>query len=136
MNLASIRDVESHIPRVKGDPRLSAARFRANLIITGPDAYHEDTWRRIKIGYYEYDVSCRTARCKMPNVDQITGERHPSEPDRTLRSFRDVDVGAGKGVGCLGMQLVPCFKEGAVRVGDEVTVLEVADGEREPYIKQ
>lgn len=110
------------MPKVKGAPRLSAARFRANLIITGPEAYHEDTWRRVKIGYYEYDVLCRTARCKMPNVDQVTGDRHPSEPDRTLRSFRAVDEGAGPNIGCLGMQMVPIAKESALRVGDEVSL--------------
>lgn len=121
------------MPAVKGAPRLSAARFRANLIITGPDAYHEDTWRRIKIGYYEYDVSARTARCKMPNVDQVTGERHASEPDRTLRSFRAIDEGTGPNVGCLGMQMVPVAPESAVRVGDEVTVIEVGEHH---YIKQ
>jgi len=115
------------MPKIKGAPRLSAARFRANLIITGPEAYHEDTWRRIKIGFYEYDVSARTARCKMPNVDQVTGERHSSEPDRTLRSFRNVDAGAGPNVGCLGMQMVPISKESALRVGDEITVLEIGD---------
>jgi uncharacterized protein YcbX len=121
------------MPKVKGAPRLSAARFRANLIITGPDAYHEDTWRRIKIGYYEYDVSCRTARCKMPNVDPVTAEVHPSEPDKTLRSFRDVDPGTGPNIGCLGMQLVPIAREGALRVGDEITVLEVGE---HVYMKQ
>jgi uncharacterized protein YcbX len=117
------------MPKVKGTPRLSAARFRANLIITGPEAYHEDTWRRIKIGYYEYDVSCRTARCKMPNVDQVTGEHHPSEPDKTLRGFRAIDAGAGSHIGCLGMQMVPISTESALRVGDEVTVLEVGEHE-------
>ena len=124
------------MPKVKGAPRLSVARFRANLIITGPDAYHEDTWRRIKIGYYEYDVSCRTARCKMPNVEQLgpnAGERHPSEPDKTIRSFRAVDEGTGPNIGCLGMQLVPVAREGALRVGDEITVLEVGE---HVYIKQ
>ena len=133
INLASVRDVERQMPKVKGEPRLSASRFRANLIITGPEAYHEDTWRRIKIGYYEYDVSCRTARCKLPNVDQATGERHPAEPDKTLRSFRAVDEGTGPNIGCLGMQLVPVQKESALRVGDEVTVLEVGE---HVYIKQ
>ncbi|ESZ95498.1 hypothetical protein SBOR_4152 [Sclerotinia borealis F-4128] len=127
INLASIRDVESRMPKVKGAPRLSAGRFRANLIITGPPAYHEDDWRRIKIGFYEYDVSCRTVRCKMPNVDQETGERHTSEPDKTIRSFRAIDKGAGKNLGCLGMQLVPTTKESALRVGDEITVLEVGE---------
>jgi uncharacterized protein YcbX len=69
----------------------------------------------------------------MPNVDQKTGEKHPTEPDRTLRSFRAVDEGAGQNMGCLGMQLVPISKEGALRVGDEITVLEVGE---HVYVKQ
>lgn len=124
INLASVRDVERQMPKTKGTPRLSAARFRANLIITGPEAYNEETWRRIKIGFYEYDVSCRTTRCNLPNVDQSSGEKHASEPAKTLRSFRAVDEGAGPNVGCLGMQMVPLSKESALRVGDEITVLE------------
>jgi uncharacterized protein YcbX len=120
------------MPFVKGTPRLSATRFRPNLIVTGPEAYHEDTWKRIKIGFYEYDVSCRTTRCKLPNVDQFTGQKHASEPDKTLRSFRAVDEGAGPHVGCLGVQMVPISKESAIRVGDEITVLE--SGEHH-YIK-
>ncbi|RDW92124.1 hypothetical protein BP5796_01518 [Coleophoma crateriformis] len=127
INLASVRDVERQMPKTKDTPRLSAARFRANLIITGPPAYHEDTWRKIKIGFYEYDVSCRTTRCKLPNVDQVTAERHASEPDKTLRSFRNVDEGAGPNIGCLGMQMVPIAKDSALKVGDEIIVLEVVD---------
>lgn len=46
----------------------------------------------------------------MPNVDQDTGFRHPVEPDRSLRKYRDVDPGI-KGVGCLGMQLTPLFRD-------------------------
>jgi uncharacterized protein YcbX len=120
------------VPRVKGAPRLSATEFRANLIITGPEAYDEDSWRRIKIGFYEYDVSSRTTRGRLPNVDQSTGDCHPSEPDKTICSFRVVEGGAGPNPGCLGRQLVPIAKESALRVGDEITVLEV---EEHVYIK-
>lgn len=133
INLASIRDVESKMPKEPGAPRLSAQRFRANIIITGPEPYVEDSWKKIKIGFYEYAVSCRTARCKMPNVDHVTGEKHPSEPDRTLRSFRAVDAGAGPNVGCLGMQLVPISLQSEMKCGDEVTALE--HGEH-VYVKQ
>jgi uncharacterized protein YcbX len=45
INLASVRDLESRLPDTKGAGRLSAANFRANLIITGPEAYTEDTWK-------------------------------------------------------------------------------------------
>lgn len=106
------------MPRVKGGPRLSAAQFRANLIITGPEAFHEDSWRKIKIGYYEYDVSYRTTRSKLNNTTE-----QQSEPDQSLRSFRNID--AGQNIESLGMQMLPLAKESAVRVGDEITVLEV-----------
>lgn len=53
-------------------------------------------------------ILTNTSRCKMPNVDQDTGLRHPAEPDRSLRKHREVDAGA-KNKGCLGMQLTPLF---------------------------
>jgi hypothetical protein len=67
----------------------------------------------------------------MPNVDQDTGHRHPVEPDKSLRKFREVDEGA-KHKGCLGMQLTPLFPktdspedlESWVEVGMSVDVLE------------
>ncbi|EHK99922.1 hypothetical protein M7I_4177 [Glarea lozoyensis 74030] len=68
-----------------------------------------------------------TTRCKLPNVDQSTGQNHASEPDKTLRSFRAVDEGAGPNVGCLGVQMIPISKESALRVGDEITVLETGE---------
>lgn len=185
INLASIRDVERQMPAVKGAPRLSARRFRANIIskqalflhqkwfhksqklttsfptVTGPPAYTEDTWKTVKIGFYEYAVSCRTARCKLPNVNQTNGQKDlgykgaegkGEEPDGTLRRVRQVDEGA-KGYGVLGMQMCPLFsgagnqtgggsnwngagvnsKEGRIAVGDEIKVLE--EGEHF-YVRQ
>ncbi|KFY77018.1 hypothetical protein V499_03483 [Pseudogymnoascus sp. VKM F-103] len=127
MNLASVRDLEGKLPKVKGVPSLSAKRFRANIIVTGPEPYEEDTWKRVRIGSYEFAFSCRTARCKLPNVDPVSGEVHASEPDRTLRKLRNVDAGAGKYVGCLGMQVVPISKESVMDVGDEVVPLEYGE---------
>jgi uncharacterized protein YcbX len=116
-------------------PNQTAKNNTNNHPVTGPEPYTEDTWKRVKIGYYEYAVSCRTTRCKLPNVDQDTGERHPSEPDKTLRTFRAVDPGAGPNSGCLGMQLVPIIdgRENQMKVGEEVIALE--HGEHY-YIKQ
>jgi len=125
--------VESQIKKAGDSFRLSVTRFRANIIVSGPEAYEEDSWKKIRIGGYSYAVSCRTARCKLPNVDQVTGQRHRLEPDRTLRSVRNIDAGAGDKIGCLGMQMVPWAQESAIQVGDEVQVLE--EGEHF-YIKQ
>lgn len=76
----------------------------------------------------------------MPNVDPDTGTRHPVEPDRSLRRFREVDEGA-KLKGCLGMQMTPLFDkadlpddlESWVEVGMSVEVL---DRGTHLYVKQ
>ena len=147
LNLASVRDVAARC--ASAIPCLSVRRFRANIIIQGPDAYAEDSWKRIRVvsrdrgrrktkhcltsadlskkkeqeeqqqpvnrkeeeGEEEEDAieiytSCRTVRCRLPNVDPDTGIRHPAEPDRTLKSFRRIDAGDPNNA-CLGMQLVP-----------------------------
>ncbi|MCJ1409662.1 hypothetical protein MMC19_003744 [Ptychographa xylographoides] len=124
MNIASCQDVSE-----KQDPermRLSVLRFRANIVITGPPAYEEDSWKRIKLGDYEFHVSCRTARCIIPNIDPNTGLAHPKEPYKLLRQFRAIDPGAGKDA-CLGMQMVPAAEESVIRVGDRVEVLETGE---------
>lgn len=61
----------------------------------------------------------------MPNVDPGTGDRHPREPDRSLRALRAVDKGSPLN-GCLGMQLTPLFevddeaaKSGSGLLGDD-----------------
>lgn len=130
LNLASVRDVESRLP--KGAPPLSARNFRPNIVITGGGAYEEDSWKRIKIGGYQYYVSCRTVRCLLPNVNPTTGEKHDSEPNRTLRDFRCIDAGDAKNA-CLGMQMVPALEDSKIGVGDEVKVLETGE---HLYIRQ
>lgn len=109
VNLASIRAAERDRNLPKGSPRLSAHKFRANLIITGPEAFHEDSWRRIKIGFYEYEMSPRIARSRLPSSDPAINEKYPGPME-----------------GCLGMLMAACNKDAALRVGDEITVLEVA----------
>ncbi|KAK2732705.1 hypothetical protein FQN57_002495, partial [Myotisia sp. PD_48] len=126
-NLASIRDIAA---RTKyAIPRLTVRRFRPNIVLEGLEAYTEDSWRKIRFfptyvastdtgtGYRKLDaeearggvdvhVPCRTVRCRLPNVDPDTGERHPVEPDKTLRTVRCIDPGNEKS-GCLGMMLLP-----------------------------
>lgn len=130
MNLASVRDLGTKL--TKGSPLLSALQFRPNILITGPTAYHEDDWKKIKIGDFEYFVCCRTSRCQLPNVNQVTGIKDKVEPNQILRALRAIDPGAAPHA-CLGMQLVPAAEEGIIRVGDRIEVLEVGD---HFYLKQ
>ncbi|KAI9846387.1 MAG: hypothetical protein M1830_007453, partial [Pleopsidium flavum] len=56
----------------------------------------------------------------------LSGQKHPAEPDKTLKSFRRIDQGAAMHA-CLGMQMVPALKESKIRVGDSIKVLESGD---------
>lgn len=132
LNLSSVRDVAARC--ADAISRLSVRRFRANIVVQGPGAYEEDAWKRIRVGGkthhdkttlqdgekkqqedeqdgdgIEIHTVCRTVRCRLPNVDPDTGIRHPSEPDKTLKSFRRIDRGDPTNA-CLGMQLVPAVE--------------------------
>ena len=91
LNLASVQDIASRFQ--DGIRTLSARNFRPNIIISGGDAYAEDSWKRVTIGYKEYFTSCRTVRCLLPNVDQDSGKKHESEPNKTLKLVRKIDPG-------------------------------------------
>lgn len=121
MNLASVHNLSSRL--AFGTPPLNVLRFRPNIIITGPEVYDEDDWQKIKIGSKLYFVCSRTSRCKLPNVDPITGVKNAVEPDKTMRSFRTIDAGAPNKA-CLGMQMVPASEEGEIGVGDCIEVLQ------------
>lgn len=130
LNLASVQDVAKNMGQ--GAPPIGARNFRPNIVFVGDDAYAEDSWKRIKIGEFEYHVPCRTVRCLLPNVNPATGVRHGSEPNKTLKKFRRIDEGDPNNA-CLGMQMVPAAEESKIKVGDAITVLE--NGEHF-YVKQ
>ncbi|KAF2705633.1 MOSC domain-containing protein [Pleomassaria siparia CBS 279.74] len=119
LNLASVHDVASKLP--KGPKRLNALRYRANVYMTGPPAFSEDDWAKARIGDGLYHISCRTTRCKLPNVDPETAVADRNEPGTTMRKHRVIDKGSKSP--CLGMQVTP-LTQGEIRVGDEIEVLE------------
>ena len=142
LSLASIQSVYAEQPDKEKRKYLDARRFRANIYVTNTPAFDEDSWKRITVGRCiklpanparkskqieetngEYHIACRTARCKLPNVHPETGVKDNNEPFSTLARTRQVDEGA-KPHPCLGMQMIPLFQQGILRVGDEVDVLE------------
>ncbi|RKF77132.1 putative mosc domain-containing protein [Golovinomyces cichoracearum] len=125
VNLATIRDIESKMVKTASTPRLSAASFRANLIITGPEPYHENCWRRIKIGFYEYDAINRTSRIKPIEDSKDTQKRSDDTWNRVINEYRTEEKGPGLDVVDLGIQMAPLSGDSALRVGDEITILEV-----------
>ncbi|KAI4204776.1 MAG: hypothetical protein LQ350_000842 [Teloschistes chrysophthalmus] len=134
LGLASVADLDRRLSTVAPEfSTTSALRFRANIYFGGRTAYAEDSWKRIKIGEQVFHVACRTTRCELPNVDQYTGKRHKSEPSKTMKSYRNIDEGAGPGSACLGMQMVPAAELGVIKVGDPIEVLNTGT---HYYIKQ
>ncbi|KAF2636927.1 hypothetical protein P280DRAFT_472791 [Massarina eburnea CBS 473.64] len=123
-NLASIHHITSNLPRNSPLAPLSALRYRPNIIITGPSPFAEDSWTRARIGSLKYHISCRTTRCKLPNVDPETGILDKNEPGSTMRKYRVIDGGSQSS--CLGMQVCP-LEEGVVKIGDSVEVLETGE---------
>ncbi|KAF9881811.1 MOSC domain-containing protein [Colletotrichum karsti] len=118
MNLSSLQEFDSQVPKDDELQQLDVARFRSNIIVSGAPAYDEESWKSITFTQgtskttttpVKFQVSCRTVRCKLPNVDPVTGHRHNVEPDRSLRKLREVDEGAPR-MGCLGMQMCPLFE--------------------------
>ena len=94
-------------------------RFRPNVVVDGPCAWHEDGWSRIQLGSVILDAVKPCSRCAVITTDQVTGARASREPLKTLASYRTMP-----GLGAIfGMNLVPTSANGTLRVGDPLTVL-------------
>ncbi|KAL8749789.1 MAG: hypothetical protein Q9199_007477 [Rusavskia elegans] len=134
LGLSSVANLDQRLASVVPEFKESSAlRFRANIYCDGPEAYAEDSWKRIRIGQSMYYVACRTTRCELPNTNQRTGVKHQSQPSKLMKTYRNIDEGAGLGKACMGMQMVPATERGIIKVGDEIEVLETG---AHYYIKQ
>jgi uncharacterized protein len=93
-------------------------RFRPNFVISGCDAFAEDTWQKIRIGSLIFHVVKGCDRCIVPSIDQTTGIK-TKEPLPTLATYR-----LREGKIYFGQNLLP-ETLGMVSVGDRVEVLEL-----------
>ena len=109
---ASLDDLNDRLPAP-----VPMNRFRPNLVVTGCDAFAEDSWRRIRIGDMEFDVAKPCSRCVMPSIVQETGERDPII-NRVLADYRRRD-----GKIYFGQNLL-YRGAGQLRVGNRVEILE------------
>jgi uncharacterized protein len=66
---------------------LPITRFRPNLVVSGCEAYAEDTWCEITIGSIGFRLPKPCARCSVPTIDQETGLTG-KEPLTTLNRLR------------------------------------------------
>ncbi|KAF8923977.1 hypothetical protein BGZ58_002319 [Dissophora ornata] len=123
----SVKDINTHL-----ENPVSALNFRPNLLISGvTKPWEEDTWCTVDIRGITYYFTCRCTRCDMPNVDPVTGIKDKLQPQKTLQSIRRVDKGKkAKFYACVGINVVASTHFGLLRVGDELEIKEVFQGER------
>ncbi|MEN9958185.1 MAG: hypothetical protein RLZZ474_429 [Bacteroidota bacterium] len=95
-------------------------RFRANLLISGCDAFEEDTFAELAINAVQLFGAKLCARCQLVNVEPATGQVDKSML-KALASFRQKDNKV-----YFGQQMVP-ISLGKIKVGDEVLVIKRKD---------
>lgn len=95
------------------------AQFRPNLVIENCDAFAEDSWKKIRIGEVEFEVSKPCSRCIFTTIDPLTAQPDQyREPLKTLASFRKGDDGDVY----FGQNLIP-LNTGQIKKGDKIEVL-------------
>lgn len=111
---ASLQDLNQRL-----DQPVTMQHFRPNLTIEGCLAYEEDTWKKIRIGHCEFEVSQPCKRCVFSTIDPVTYKKSPHrEPLRTLATYRKHPRG---GVS-FGVHLIP-RRTGKIDIGDEIEVI-------------
>lgn len=101
------------------------AQFRTNLVVSGSEAFIEDSWKHIRIGEVEFEVIKPCQRCILTTVNPNTAQYHPNkEPLKTFSTFRADDSGNVY----FGQNLI-AKNEGTIKVGDKIEVLETKEKE-------
>lgn len=114
---ASLDELNHHLVE-RGKSPIPMSRFRPNLVVSGAEAFAEDSWGAVQIGDVVIDVVKPCARCVMTTVDAATGTiPDTAEPLATLNTFRKQN---GK---VMFAQNAIHRAPGTLRVGDKVAKL-------------
>lgn len=99
----------------KLDKKVSASRFRPNILvrIDEESPHLEDTWNYVDIGDVHLRAAKLCTRCKVVNVNPLTGE-FEKEPLHTLSTYRMTDDGV-----VFGKLFVP-EQLGIIRTGQAI----------------
>ena len=92
------------------------SRFRPNIVVTGCEAFAEDTWKEIRIANITFRIVKPCSRCVIPSINIETAQRE-EEPLKTLVSYRKRDKKIFFG------QNVIANMTGKIDVGMEVDII-------------
>jgi uncharacterized protein YcbX len=103
-----------------GTQQVQMDRFRANIVLSGVDAYAEDRIDTLAVGGVVLKALKPCVRCEIPCTDQATGEVG-AEPMATLAAYRG-DARANGGI-TFGMHFIVISGHGeTVETGQEATI--------------
>lgn len=83
---ASLGDLNDRLARTQ-QQSVEMRRFRPNIVVSGCEAFAEDSWQKIQIGDMVLSIVKPCSRCVIPSIDPDTGIRG-DEPTQTLKSYR------------------------------------------------
>lgn len=118
-----INEASFHLLQQRCPASIRLEQFRPNIVITGAEAFAEDSWQSIQIGNVIFDLPKPCSRCILTTVSVDKGIKNPNgEPLATLQSFRTAENGDID----FGQNLI-ARSSGIIRVGDTVTILAKKD---------
>ncbi|KAG9335820.1 hypothetical protein JZ751_003652 [Albula glossodonta] len=114
---ASVTDLNT---RLEFD--VTATWFRPNIVISGCEAFEEDSWDQIQIGNVKLRRVMSCSRCLSVTVDPETGVTDRKEPLQTLKTYRMCDSSEKKfyKTSPLFGQYYSVERNGIIQVGDPV----------------
>lgn len=108
---ASLQDLNNKL-----DTPVPMKRFRPNIVVTGCEAFAEDTWKSMTVNTTPFRIVKPCSRCVITTVDPAIGMVTSPEPLQTLASYRK----QGNKV-MFGQNVIP-DDTGVLTVGDIVQV--------------
>ncbi|GJM60259.1 MOSC domain-containing protein [Persicobacter diffluens] len=115
-NEASLKDLSD-----KSNTALEMERFRPNLVISGAEAWAENSWETIQINGITFKGVKPCGRCKVTTLNPKTGEPTGKEPLKTLSKLRN-----WKNNAIFGENLYP-IEEGEIKIGYAVSIQNTKD---------
>ncbi len=112
ISIASLHDLNKKLKTP-----LTIHNFRPNIVISGCDAYEEESWKILKIGSCEFDVISKTERCSMTTIDPNTLQRNKQqEPLRTLSTYKKENKSVNFGIYLMPVTL------GHIKYSDKIKI--------------
>ncbi|MCK5813755.1 MAG: MOSC domain-containing protein [Cocleimonas sp.] len=109
ISTASLDDLNQRLKQ-----RVKMRRFRPNIVVSGCDAFAEDSWYEFTLGKIAMRGVKPCSRCILTTVDPTTGKRSGDEPLHTLMQYRK----QGNNV-YFGQNVIP-DGSGTIRIGSSI----------------